>query len=168
MAAIASIVVLGLTLGKVNRIQSQLVATSPPSGGVGAFLTALVPVMFAYNGFSALGTVGGEIVAPQRTIPRAAILGVLGVVGLYTAINLVYFRVLGFSQVAQSQHVASDVVAVLAGGSGAKWLTVIMMVATLGTLHANFLTGPRVSYAMAHDGQFFRFAARISEWCSGF
>ena len=161
VAAIATIVVLGLTLGKDNGIHSQLVATSPPSGGVGAFLTALVPVMFAYNGFSALGTVGGEIVAPQRNIPRAAILGVLGVVGLYTAINLVYFRVLGFSQVAQSQHVASDVVASLAGGSGAKWLTVTMMVAALGTLHANLLTGPRVSYAMARDGQFFKFAERI-------
>jgi basic amino acid/polyamine antiporter, APA family len=161
VAAMGSIVVLGLTLGKVTGIHPQLVPASSPSGGVGAFLTALVPVMFAYNGFSALGMVGGEIVAPQRNIPRAAILGVLGVVGLYTAIDLVYFRVLGFSQVAQSQHVASDVFAVLAGDSGGKWFTVVMMVAALGTLHANFLTGPRVSYAMARDGQFFKFAGRI-------
>jgi basic amino acid/polyamine antiporter, APA family len=173
VAAIASIVVLGLTLGKVNGIHSQLVAAAPPAGGVGAFLTALVPVMFAYVGFSALGTVGGEIVAPQRNIPRAAIIGVLGVVGLYTAVNLVYFRILGVSRVAQSQHVASDVVALQAGGSGAKWLTVTMMVATLGTLHANFLTGPRVSYAMARDGQFFQIRGADStsiphpEWCSG-
>lgn len=161
VAAIASIVVLGLTLGKVNSIHSQLAAAVPPSGGVGAFLTALVPVMFAYNGFSALGMVGGEIVSPRKNIPRAAILGVLVVVGLYTAINLVYFRILGFSRVAQSQHVASDVVALLAGGSGAKCLTIAMMVSALGALHANLLTGPRVSYAMARDGQFFRFAERI-------
>jgi len=74
---------------------------------------------------------------------------------------VVYLYVLGFSQVARSRHVASDVVAVLAGPSGAKWLTVAMMVSALGALHANFLTGPRISYAMAHDGKFFIFAERI-------
>lgn len=117
--------------------------------------------MYAYNGFQHLGCVGGEIINPQRNIPRAVISGALFVVGLFTLINLVYFRVLGFSQVAQSQHVASDVIVRLAGASGAKWLTVAMMISALGALHVLFLTGPRVSYAMAHEGQFFGFAGRI-------
>jgi basic amino acid/polyamine antiporter, APA family len=61
VVAIASIVVLGLTLGKIAVIHSQLAATSPPSVGLRSVLTALVPVMFAYVGFSSLGTIGGEI-----------------------------------------------------------------------------------------------------------
>jgi basic amino acid/polyamine antiporter, APA family len=161
VAAIASIVVMGLTLGQISGNYSSLLATRPSHGALAAFLAALVPVMFAYYGFGALGTVGGEILSPQKNIPKAVIVGLLSVVGLYTLLNVVYLRVLGFSQVVQSEHVASDVVALLAGASGGKWLTVAMMTSAIGTLHANFLTGPRVSYAMARDGQFFRFAQRI-------
>jgi APA family basic amino acid/polyamine antiporter len=117
--------------------------------------------MYAYNGFQHLGSVGDEIINPQKNIPRALILGVLSVVGLYTVINLVYLRVLGFSQVAQSQHVASDVAVMLAGVSGAKWLTIAMMISALGAVHPGFLTGPRYPYAMARDGQFFSFVKRI-------
>ena len=76
-------------------------------------------------------------------------------------INWMYFRLLGFSQVAHSQHVASDVVALLIGRAGAKWFTIAMIVSAFGALHANFLVGPRVPYAMARDGNFFAFASRI-------
>lgn len=161
VAAIASIIVLGLTLGKIDGIHSHLVPTSPSSRGLGSFLTALVPVMFAFAGFNALGTVGGEIVAPERNLPRAAIVGVLSVVALYTAVNLAYFRTLGVSGVAHSQHVASDLGVLLMGAGGAKLLTLAMMVSALGSLHANFLTGPRISYAMGRDGRFFRFTGRV-------
>src|SRR5262249_32242717 len=161
VAAIVSIVVLGFTLGKTSVNHSTLLATPLPAGGLGAFLRALAPVIYAYYGFGALGTVGGEILNPQKNMPRAVIVGVLSVVGFYTFLNLAYFRVLGLSQVAQSKHVASDAVALLIGTNGAKWLTVAMMLSVLGALHANFLTGPRVSYAMARDGEFFRFAEKI-------
>jgi APA family basic amino acid/polyamine antiporter len=130
-------------------------------GGAGGFLTALVPVMMAYNGFQYLGKIGGEIADPQRNIPRAAIFAVIVVVILYVLISLIYFRVLGLSQVADSQHVASDTAVRLAGPNGARWLTVLMMLSALGSLHANFLARPRVLYAMARDGRFFSIADRI-------
>jgi APA family basic amino acid/polyamine antiporter len=161
VAAILIIVVLGLMLGKITGSHSVFVPTPIAYGGVGAFLAALVPVMFAYNGFQSLGWVGGEIVNPQKNIPRAAIFGLLSVVALYSLINLAYFRVLGFSEVAQSQHVASDLVVLLVGSRGAKWLTMTMIISALGALHVNFLTGPRVPYATACDGRFFSFAKRI-------
>jgi basic amino acid/polyamine antiporter, APA family len=161
VVAMVSLVVLGLTLGKVNGIYSLPPSTRLAYGGLGAFLTALVPVMFAYNGFQNLGSVGGEIHHPQKNIPRAIIFGLVSVVSLFVLVNWVYFRVLGFSRVAQSPHVASDLALSLAGGEGAKWLTVVMMISAVGALHANFLTGPRVSYAMARDGRFFGFAERI-------
>jgi APA family basic amino acid/polyamine antiporter len=161
VAAVVTIVVLGLTLGRVSGIHSGSMAGPLAYGTAGAFLTALVPVMAAYNGFQQVGWVGGEIVNPQKNIPRAAIVGVLSVAGLYVLINLAYFRVLTLSQVAQSQHVASDAIALVTGQSGAKWLTIAMMISALGALHVGFLTGPRVPYAMARDGQFFSFAKRI-------
>jgi basic amino acid/polyamine antiporter, APA family len=100
VAAVVTVVVLGLALGRVSGIHPGSMADPLAYGTAGAFLTALVPVMAAYNGFQQLGWVGGEIVNPQKNIPRAAILGVLSVAGLYVLINLAYFRVLTFSQVA--------------------------------------------------------------------
>jgi len=160
VAAVVAIVILGLTLGRLSVIHPALI-TLPAQGSIGAILMALVPAMLAYNGFQMLGPVGGEVANPQRNIPRAAILGCLSVISLYVLINWTYFHTLGFSRVAQSQYVASDAMALLIGNSGAKWITVAMIVSAFGTLHANFLTGPRVPFAMARDGQFFAFAKRI-------
>jgi len=117
--------------------------------------------MLAYNGFQVLGHVGGEIAEPHKTIPRAAIFGVSTVVVLYLLINLVYLRVLGLTAVANSPNVASDTALRLAGPTGARWLTLIMILSALGSLHVSFLTASRIPYAMAREGQFFGFAKRL-------
>lgn len=130
-------------------------------GTIGALLTALVPAMWAYNGFNDLGDLGEEVLNPQKNIPRAIILGLLTVGALYLMANVTYFRVLPFGAVAASQHVASDVVQSFAGARGADWLTVAMAVSALGALHVVVLTGARIPYAMARDGVFFQFAGRI-------
>ena len=155
-----AIVILGITLGKLSGIHPVLI-TSPAQDSIGAILMAIVPAMAAYNGFQTLGQLGGEISNPGRNIPRAAILGSLLVISLYVLINWTYFHILGFSRVAQSQYVASDAMVLLIGNSGAKWITVAMIVSAFGSLHANFLTGPRIPFAMARDGHFFAFAKRI-------
>jgi basic amino acid/polyamine antiporter, APA family len=158
--ALGAVVILGITLGKPSGIDSSLI-TPPGNFVTETFLTALVPAMAAYNGFQTLGPLGGEVDNPQRNIPRAAILGSLLVVCLYVAINWTYFHVLGFSRVAESQYVASAALASIIGDTGAKWMTIAMIVSAFGSLHAGFLTGPRVPYAMARDGLFFAFAGRI-------
>ena len=160
VTAVVAIVILGLMLSNANGIPPAS-GTLPVQGGIGAVLTAIVPAMAAYNGFQALGPLGAEVSAPQRNIPRAAILGSLLVISLYVLINWIYFHILGFAGVAQSQYVASDAVALLIGNSGAKWITIAMIVSAFGALHASFLTYPRVAFAMARDGHFFRFAKRI-------
>lgn len=130
-------------------------------GTIGALLTALVPTMWAYNGFNDLGDLGEEILRPQKNIPRAIILGLLTVGALYLMANFVYFHVLPFANVAASQHVASDVVQTFGGPRGAAWLTAAMALSALGALHVVVLTGARIPYAMARDGVFFHFAERI-------
>src|SRR5262245_4102085 len=160
VAAILAIVIIGLTLGRPGGIQAARI-TWPVQGSIGAVLTAIVPAMAAYNGFQMLGQLGGEVSDPQRKIPRAAILGSLLVISLYVLVNWTYFHILGFSGVAQSQYVASDAVARLIGNSGAKWITVAMIISAFGAIHANFMAGPRVPFAMARDGRFFVLAKRI-------
>lgn len=129
---------------------------------IAALLTALVPAMWAYNGFNDLGDLGEEIVEPQKNIPRAIIVGLAIIAGLYLMANVTYFHVLPFSAVAGSQHVASDVVQSLWGAGGAKWLTIAMAMSALGALHVVILTGARIPYAMARDRLFFQFAGRIN------
>ena len=161
MSTIVIIVVGGLLFRPAAA--QKVAAPVPPFhlSAIAALLTALVPTMWAYNGFNDLGSLGEEILQPEKNIPRAILVGLSVVGGLYIAANAVYFHVLPFASVAGSQHVASDVVKKFWGSSGAAWLTIAMAISALGALHVVVLTGARISYAMARDGVFFRFAQRI-------
>lgn len=161
VSTILVIILGGLLFGTRHAPQVASVATTFGFGTIAALLTALVPAMWAYNGFNDLGDLGEEIVQPQRNIPRAILLGLFAVGGLYLMANITYFRVLPFAAIAQSEHVASDVVQSFAGTRGAAWLTVAMALSALGALHVVVLTGARIPYAMSRDGVFFRFAARV-------
>jgi len=176
VGTIVMIVVAGVVFGKHNVLEAAP-AVAPLAGGtagwgttvwgmmrwasVGAVLTALVPAMWAYNGFNDLGDLGEEVLHPQRNIPLAIILGLLTVGALYLSANVVYFHTLTFAQIASSPHVASDVVRSFAGSRGAVWLTIAMAISALGALHVVVMTGARIPYAMARDGVFFQFATRI-------
>jgi basic amino acid/polyamine antiporter, APA family len=161
MGTIAVIVVAGVLFGKHTTFDAAPQFTQLGFGTISGFLTALVPAMWAYNGFNDLGDVGEEIVHPQKNVPRAIILGFLTVGSLYLLVNVIYFRSLPFAKLMQSQHVASDVVQSFADSRGAAWLTVAMAISALGALHVVVLTGARIPFAMARDGVFFQFAKRV-------
>ncbi|HLZ41552.1 MAG TPA: amino acid permease [Candidatus Sulfotelmatobacter sp.] len=159
--AILIIIVGGLLFARKTSIAAAAPASPLGWSTITALLTALVPTMWAYNGFNDLGDLGEEIMHPQKNIPRAILLGLLIVGGLYVASNVVYFYVLPFAQVAASAHVASDVVRTFAGSRGAAGLTIAMALSALGALHVVIMTGARIPYAMARDRAFFRFTERI-------
>jgi amino acid transporter len=161
IGAILVVVVAGVLFGKQHALAAASVVPPLGWGTISALLTALVPAMWAYNGFNDLGALGEEILRPEKNIPRAIILGLLTVATLYLLANVVYFRILPFAALAQSQHVASDVVQSFAGSRGATWLTVAMAISALGALHVVVMTGARIPYAMARDGVFFQFAEHI-------
>ncbi len=146
-----------------HKFSAPMISQSKPMGAgtIGALLTALVPAMWAYNGFNDLGSLGEEITKPEKNIPRAILIGLSTIAGLYLLANVVYFHVLPFESVVASQHVASDVVQAFAGSRGADWLTLAMAISAFGALHVVILTGARIPYAMARDGVFFQFARRI-------
>ena len=126
-----------------------------------AMLSALVPVMWAYNGFQYLGNLGAEVRDPARNIPRALYSGMLIVSTLYLLVNLTYFHVLAFERVMLSRDVASDVVQSILGPRAAYWLTAAMGMSALATVHALLMEGARVPYALARTGLFFSITGRI-------
>jgi APA family basic amino acid/polyamine antiporter len=151
----------GLLLGHRSFTMAPPGTNPVGVGTIGALLTALVPAMWAYNGFNDLGDLGEEITNPGKNIPRAILLGLTTIGGIYLLANLAYFHVLPFAAVAGSQHVASDAVQAFAGSRGAAWLTLAMAISAFGALHVVVLTGARIPYAMARDRVFFQFAARL-------
>src|SRR6266851_1802016 len=160
IGTILVIVAAGVIFGK-HDVSAVVQGTPLGAGTIGALLTALVPAMWAYNGFNDLGDVGEEIQRPERNIPRAIIIALFTVCGLYLLANVIYFRILPFASLAQSQHVASDVVQSFGGSRGAVLLTIAMAISALGALHVVVLTGARIPYAMARDGVFFQFSKRL-------
>lgn len=161
VGAVAALVALGFILQRSNLAGLPPSSTPVGAGTAGAFLAALVPVMWAYSGWHLLGAAGEEVENPGKNLPRALVYGMSAVIALYVLANWVYLRVLPFTSVTRSPHVASDVFEMLVGKGGAKWLTIAMMISGLGTLHINILTAARIPFAMARDGLFFKFAERV-------
>jgi APA family basic amino acid/polyamine antiporter len=126
-----------------------------------AFGAALVPVLFAYGGWQTSSFMAGELKSPQRDLPRGLLIGVSGVVVLYLLVNYVCIRALGMQRLAGTTTPASDVMRAALGPQGATLIAAGIAISTIGFLSQNLLTGPRVYFAMATDGTFFRSVARV-------
>jgi amino acid transporter len=126
-----------------------------------SFGLALVSVLWAYDGWGDVSFAGGEVKAPQRTLPRAIIGGTLGVIVAYVLVNVGYVYVLSMPSVAHSPLVAADTMTAIVGPAGAAMVSMLVAVSTFGALNADFLGSPRVFFAMADDGLFFRAIARV-------
>lgn len=155
---IAAIVALiGFGLSTSNHVVSS--GSSPGadrSAELTAFGAALVPVLFAYGGWQTANFIAGEIREPKKNLPRALVLGVIGVVLLYLAVNYVCVNVLGVDELAATKTPASEVMRLALGEKGSRLIAAGIAVSTLGFLSQGMLTAPRVYFAMASDGLFFK------------
>ena len=124
---------------------------------------ALVPVLFSYGGWQTTNFIASEIKDPRKNLGRALIIGVLGVVALYLLVNLVCVRTLGAAALANTTAPASAVMRIIAGERGAKLIAIGIAVSAVGFLSQSILTGPRVHFAMANDGLFFRSVACVTQ-----
>ena len=127
-----------------------------------AFVAAMIPILFAYDGWTDSTYVAGEIVRPRRNLPIAIIGGTAIVIGIYVLTNLAYFAVLTPAEVATYEAVGSETVRRILGEWGGRALAVLVAVSTFGTISASILTGPRVTLAMASDGLFWRRCAHVA------
>lgn len=130
---------------------------------VAPFLSAMVPVLFAFGGWQTASFVSGEMKNPERDLPRGMLYGVLGVVILYLAVNLVCILVLGPEELARTETPASEVMRRAFGETGARLIAAGIAISTVGFLSQGMLTAPRVYYAMARDGVFFRKVGTLNE-----
>lgn len=159
--AIAGLVLAGF-LGPVAATPAATgTAATIPEGGILPLLGAMVPVLFAYGGWQTAGFLAGEVRDPSRTLPRALILGIAGVIVLYLGSNAAYLRSLGAVGLAGTRTPASDVLRQALGEAGARWIAVGIVVSTLGFLSQGMLTAPRVYYAMGRDRVFLTWLGRV-------
>ena len=156
--AVTLLVVIGIT-GPAST--GSATAPNDPTVPAGALAAAMVPVLFAYGGWQTASFVSGEISAPRRDLPRALLIGVLGVVVLYVAVNVACLHVLGPDGLAATTTPASAVMRRVLGPSGARLIAAGIAISTVGFLSQGMLTAPRVYFAMARDGVFFRRVAYV-------
>jgi APA family basic amino acid/polyamine antiporter len=126
-----------------------------------AFAAAMVPVLFSYGGWHTTTFMAAEVTNVRRNLPLGLVLGVTGVAMLYLGVNFVCMRVLGAGGLAASGSPASDVMRQAMGAPGAAIISAGIAVSAIGFLSQAVLMSPRVYYAMARDGLFFRSVAWI-------
>lgn len=157
IAAIGLLVMVGALLVRAPDFSFKPMVDQPVSGGLlSSFGAAMVPVLFAYGGWQTGCFVAGELKEPRRDLPRALLLGITGVVVLYTLVNFVCVRALGVSGLASTDTPASTLMEIALGRRGAIAIALGIAISTLGFLSQSVLTAPRVYFAMAEDGVFFR------------
>jgi basic amino acid/polyamine antiporter, APA family len=122
---------------------------------------ALIPALFAYGGWQYSNNIASEIKEPERTIPKAMTIGISVVVAVYVLANLAYLRVLGAGGLASSLAPAADTMRAIMGPVGGALMAAGIVVSTIGFVNSGILSAPRMLQAMAADGLFFRFAAKL-------
>jgi APA family basic amino acid/polyamine antiporter len=159
--AIAVLVLAGIWLAPASVARPQGVSRDSIST-LAAIGAAMTPVMFSYGGWQTSSFVAGEMRNPQRDLARGLLLGVLGVVILYTSVAFVCVHALGPANLAASRTPATDVMRLALGAKGAGFIAIGIAISTMGFLSQGMLTAPRVYFAMAEDGLFFRRVAEVS------
>jgi len=151
----------GLGSGKADW--SFLAAGSPfwSPGNAGQMATALLWVMFAYSGWNATAYLAEEVQRPERTLPRSLGTGTAAVVLLYLLLNIFLFAAAPQSELRGAIPVTEIAVTRMFGAGAGRWLAIAVSVALISAMSAFMMIGPRVYYAMARDGLFLAFAARI-------
>lgn len=162
IGAIAMLVVVGWSLAPAYPLVAMREVGPGSATSLAAIGAAMTPVMFAYGGWQTSGFVAGEMRNPGRDLARGLVLGVSGVILLYCLVAFVCVYALGPSALAASKTPASDVMRLALGGRGATLIALGITISTLGFLSQGMLTAPRVYFAMAEDGLFFRRVAEIN------
>jgi basic amino acid/polyamine antiporter, APA family len=161
----AALLALGL-LAFTARGGSAAHFAAPWSAGLSASLlaTALIPVLWTYDGWADPATMAGEISDPQRNLPRALIIGALGVMLVYLVVNVGFLYALDPREMAGERLIAATVAQRIAllGSAGAAAIAATVVLAAFSGLNGSMMTGSRVFFAMADRGLFFRAAARVS------
>jgi APA family basic amino acid/polyamine antiporter len=131
-------------------------ATAAPPGLGRGLVLAMLPVLFSYGGWQLVTYIAPSVRDPQRTLPRAIVLGMAGVLAVYLAMNAAYVKVLGMPTLAAGQDIAARLAQATVGSGGGTLLVAAMAVSAFGICAAIVLASPFLYVAMAQEGLFFR------------
>ena len=161
MAKVAGLL---LIIGSALLWTGKAAAASQSAGSgfsLSGFGVALIACVLACDGWVQLSFVAGEIQNPKRNILLALAMGSAVCTTIYLLANMAYMRVLSIPEIGASDHVAADVAARVMGSAGGKLVSLIILMSIIGTLNGCFLTSPRIYFAQARDGLFFRKFASV-------
>jgi APA family basic amino acid/polyamine antiporter len=121
-----------------------------------SFGIALVAALWAFKGWEAATYSAGETKNPQRNLPLGIFVGILACIVIYILAQLAYLYVIPAGEIAKSDRIAADAMALVIGPIGASIISFIILFSIMGATNQNFLCSPRVYYAMAKDRIFFK------------
>jgi APA family basic amino acid/polyamine antiporter len=165
---LAVIVIFGLTSGQSDISRSFQFTTSVDQPvTISALFTAMLAAFWAYQGWSSVGFIGGEIKEPNKNIPKGIALGVSLVIAIYLIVNITYMSILPVEALkevhAAGNQVASiEVTKAIWGSGGVTFISILILVTTLGCTHATIYGSARPYYAMARENLFFSFMAKLN------
>jgi len=154
--AIGLFVALGPAIGPGSWANLAPGAAGEGAIGLAAFGLALSPVLFSYLGWNATVYVASELRVPERDVPRSLFLGLALCAAIYLAVNAVYLYALPVGELREVANAGETSARRLFGEAGGRLVAVFVLASILGTLNATIMVGPRIAYAMAIDGLFFR------------
>jgi APA family basic amino acid/polyamine antiporter len=144
---------------------ARLLPLLPADRGAGpiasSVATAMILSVFSYSGFYFVTHVAGEVRDPGRTLARAIMIAMGVVLTTYVLLNVAFIYVLPFDQLAGSPRVAADAMLAAVGPRAADLTAFVVLFSALGTLNAQLLNYPRITYALASDRQFFAAISRV-------
>jgi basic amino acid/polyamine antiporter, APA family len=147
--------------GDPGRFGPLLPPGATAVGVSGAVATAMILSVFSYSGWFFVTHVAGEVRDPARTLPRSIMISMIVVVATYLALNAAFLYVLPFDELRHSPRVAADAMQRALGGRAADVTAAVVLLSAVGTLNAQLLNYPRVTFALAQDGLFFERASRV-------
>ena len=159
--ALAFLVLVSAMLGRGAGASVSNFTAGGAAVDAGLFGLALISVLWAYDGFADLSFAAGEVANPQRNLPRAIIFGTVAILAIYLSANVAYLYVSPIGEVAKSRLIAADTMQAIFGQVGVSFISVVVMISAFGALNASMLASPRVFFAMADDGLFFKTVAKV-------
>ncbi|MDZ7360799.1 MAG: amino acid permease [candidate division KSB1 bacterium] len=164
MAALAGIIVLSFVLkGGAAENFTPLFPAQSFSSLLGPLGLAMVAALWAYDGWIEITYVGSEVKNPQRNLPLSIIFSMAIVIALYVLISIACVYVLSVGTMAQAKLVAAEAATKMIGPQGAAFVTIAILISTLGSNNGIVFTAARIPYAMAKEGLFFQCMAKVNE-----
>ncbi|MDT8374454.1 MAG: amino acid permease [Bacteroidales bacterium] len=168
-AGLLAIVIAGLTSDQSSSSVARAVSDTAAANTVtlSSFYTAMLAAFWAYQGWVSVGFIGGEVKEPHRNIPRGIIAGVGIVIIVYLVVNYTFLTLLSIPQLEQINNSGNQIAGIEAvrgiwGNGGVLFISLLILISTLGCTNASILTGARPYYAMARQGLFFRGTGKLN------